>query len=380
MTIKPVNIQPDPIITPRKDVPSKKSVKGDSISLGQSGDSPEMFTRMNTLRSEAMKKSSSAGKVETGYQSGFVNDFVDARQVDNKLMELASRFPDMVTVTTRDYKTEGYDGKETSLRGPAPLRYVRIGAPGQNDKAKDKKPGVLVMAAPHAREVVEPMTMLEAAEQLLVNYDPESKDPKKQEITNLVDSVDIYVIGASNPDGLNFAIHDDPMWRKTRSSIPGSKEKGVDCNRNYDYQWLPGDPSSQVYSGEKPFSEPETRNMAQVVDDHPNIRFVADFHSYGEQIRRPMGVKDPKDLARYKQYQKRMSDAIRSHRGTDYDLIESKVVNGSSDDYFYFKKGKFAFCIENGQAFRPELPEALQVKDENVNCVMELLRIARDEG
>ncbi len=381
MSINPVNIKIDAVMTHKKGIVAEKSVSSeDRVSLGNGGKKPEIFDRMNDLKSEAMKKSSTVKPADEAYQKGFVTDFVDARQVDNKLIELAERFPDMITLHTRDYTTEGYDGKVESLQGPAPLRYIRIGAPDQDDETRSKKPGVFLIAAPHAREVVPPMVMLEAAEQLAVNFNPDSTDPKVQEVTELVRDVDIYIIGASNPDGLNYAIHDDPMWRKTRCTIPGSDEKGVDGNRNFDYLWVPGDPASQTYPGPYPESEPETKNMVQVVEDHPNIQFVADFHSYGEQIRIPINVQDAEDLKKFQHYQKRMKDAIKEHRGKEYDKIESLVVNGASDDYFYFVKGKFAFVIEMGGAFRPELDEALQVKDENVNCVMELLRIARDEN
>jgi len=316
-------------------------------------------------------------KVSSRFRSDFVTDFVDARQVDNKIMELARKYPDLVDITTRKERTWGYDGKKLELQGPAPLRYMRI---GKKTKDRDKKVGVLLNAAPHAREVMQPMVMLETLQQLLENYNPDSKDPQVKELTELMDSVDIYMVPVSNPDGLNYALYDDPMWRKTREPIPGTNEVGVDCNRNYDFGWERRDPDSSTYSGEFPFSEKETRNTAKIIDEHPNIKFVGDFHSAGEEIRRPKGVTDPDDLKSYKIFQERMQKAISSLRGKKYDLIESNVVNGSSDDYFYFKKGAYSFVIENGTEYKPPLDEALKIVKENTEGAKELLRIARDYG
>jgi len=326
--------------------PAKKEerplVPEEKVDIGKGEDN--FLLSMARLKEQSELAGQSKIKTDT-FKSGFVTDFVDAKQVDDKMLELAKLYPDMVQITTRDYMTSGYDGKVKSLRGPAPLRYMRI---GKKDEDKSNKPGVLLAAAPHAREVMQPMIMLETVQQLLTNYDPDSDDPACQEITKLMDSVDVYIVPVSNPDGLNFAMHDDPMWRKTRSKVPGSDEIGVDCNRNYDHKWEKRDPSRHTYGGHAPFSEPETRNVKSIVEEHPNIKFVNDYHSAGNQVRRPLNVTDEKDLKYFKEIQQRLHDSIKSSRGKEYDMIESKVVNGSSDDYFYFEKGIFAFVIEDG--------------------------------
>ena len=349
---------------------AKSGVLKDMVSLsGLKGDA--------FLDNIAKLKGQSEVKTSEAFKSGFVTDFVDGKQVDDKMLELAKAYPDMVTLVTRDYKTSGYDGKVKNLRGPAPLRYMRI---GKKNKDKSDKVGVLLLAAPHAREVMQPMIMLETAEQLLANYNHDSDDPKIKELTELVDDVDIYVVPVTNPDGLTYALYDDPMWRKTRSKIPGSNHQGVDCNRNYDYSWELGDPESNGYGGPAPFSEPETRNAASIIDEHPNIKFVADFHSRGNEIRRPIGVQDKEDLEFYKNIQQRMHNAIKGSRGKEYDMIESRVVHGTSDDYFYYKKGAYALVIEDGLQYKPPLNEALGIVQECTDGAKELLRIARDYG
>ena len=373
MNIEPVRFSPLP--TPQVNVP-KAIVQEEMPIKDNFSSSPQpdiaLMPDISGIKTSATKE---AAEVSTEFKTGFVTDFVDARQVDNKVMELAKKFPHLMDITTRKERTSGYDGRMLELRGPAPLRYIRI---GKKDEDRDKKTGVLLMASPHAREVMQPMIMLETLQQLLENYNPDSKDPKVKEITDLMDSVDIYMIPVSNPDGLNYALYDDPSWRKTRSSQPGTLEVGVDCNRNYDYGWLRMNPSEETYSGPYPFSEPETRNSANIVDEHPNIKFVSDYHSRGEEIRRPKGVTDPRDLKNFREFQERMQSAIGSIRGKKYDLVESNVVNGSSDDYFYFKKGVYSFVVEDGLAFKPPIGEALNVVAENTEGAKELLRIAKD--
>ncbi len=314
------------------------------------------------------------GPVGLGFQSGFVTGYLEPSEVESRARALAERYPDLVELVERPYQTEGYDGSREDLQGPARLYYLRLG-PRQPDR--DQKLGVFQFAAPHAREWVDPMIMVELAEQLVVNYDPDSEDPRVRENTQLLDSLDIFIAPMTNPDGTNFSFHDSPRWRKNRADV-GEGERGVDINRNYPYQWLPSEEkSSFTYSGSGPASEPETRHIIEVVEDHPNIRFVVDWHSSGEQIRKPWGISD-QDLPLYEQFHSRLQEAIASHRGTEYEMIYSLVINGSSDDYFYHDKGLFSTTMETAKEFQPEVPEALEVMRENVEGAHEVLRFARD--
>lgn len=348
----------------------------DSVNLSSRGDS--FLSSMNELRVFARGKTKELSTVsQASFKSGFVNDYMDARQIDNRVMDLAVRYPDLVKVTTRDFKTEGYDGKEESLRVPSPLRYVTLSTGKKSDR---EKPGVLLMASPHAREKVNPLVMVELLEELCANYNPGSSDPKIREITTLVDSLNIYIVPVSNPDGLSYAVHDDARWRKTRSSIPGSQEKGVDINRNFDYMWEPSEPSAQTYSGTAPFSEPETRHIARIAEEHPDIRFACDFHSMGEEVRIPVGIEDSGDMEIYRTVQQRMISAIGESRGKHYEPVFSDVVNGASDDYLYHKKGIYALVVEDGSAFSPPRDEALNVVKDITAGAIELLKVACEMG
>lgn len=309
------------------------------------------------------------------YKSGFIKEYLDSAKVEKIVQGLMIRHPQLITRQIREYKTSGYNGKMEKLRGPSSLGYLII----KNKKnTNQRKVGVLLIAAPHAREVMQPMIMLEVASQLTENFNPRSDNIAIKEVCKFLNKLNVYIIPVSNPDGLNYALYDNPLWRKTRCPIAGSTHRGVDCNRNYDYRWQESKPALAFYSGAYPFSEPETRNIRDVVEEHPEIMFVCDFHSRGEQIRRPHGIKNKKHIKQYKYFQKRIQKAIKQSRGRKYRIVVSKVVNGASDDYFYFKKGKFAFVLEDGRLYKPELTEALAVVRECTEGAKEFLKIALD--
>lgn len=76
---------------------------------------------------------------------------------------------------------------------------------------------------------------------------------------------------------------------------------GVDINRNYGYNFGEGDnkedPCSETYRGKGPFSEPETRNMRDfLTKNKDDIKFVYNFHSFGNKFVIPFNGKFPNDL------------------------------------------------------------------------------------
>lgn len=221
------------------------------------------------------------------------------------------------------------------------------------------------------------MTMMELTEQLVRNYDPTSEDPAVMANTELLNELDVFIAINTNPDGHNFAIYDDPEWRKNRAPLP-SGDVGVDINRNYPYDWAKSnEPASLVFSGAGPASEPETQALLQVRQKHPNIKFVVDWHSYGEEIRRPLGVSE-EDNKVYDAMHGRVQKAIEGVAGNKYDTVVSQVTKGTSDDHFYKVDGALSTVMETGKAFIPEESEALVVMEESVAGAREYLEVALD--
>lgn len=310
----------------------------------------------------------------SSFVQGFVDGYLSPSVIKDRCRALAKEFPDLVEIIETGVETRGYDGKKTELQGPDRLFYMRLG-PKTEDR--DQKTGVFQFASPHARELVNPMSMMELTEQLVRNYDPNSEDPEVQANTRLLDQLDVFVAPMTNPDGANFALYDDAGWRKNRVPTVG-RSVGVDVNRNYPYQWEPSSrPDGQTYSGTGPASEKETQNLLQVVKDHSNIKYVVDWHSYSEEIRRPLGASE-KDNAVYDDLHERVRTAIRGVAKHDYQPTVSQVTNGSSDDHFYHVEGIFSTVVETGKEFQPRKDEALVVMRESVAGAREFLQAAVD--
>jgi hypothetical protein len=196
-------------------------------------------------------------------------------------------------------------------RGPFEYSVMRIGK-----KRDGKKVGVFLYCQQHAREWATPLTCLETAEQLLRNYGTDKTTQK------LVDTLDIFILPSSNPDGSHHSIHnfnsqrrnmtnhcvvggkveDDPnaanFWTPRvnpstnvpyTNTDPASRNLwGVDLNRNNTFGTLfdgyigaSHSCTSDTYTGPAEASEPEIRNELWVADTFKNIKFSNNIHSFG---------------------------------------------------------------------------------------------------
>jgi hypothetical protein len=187
---------------------------------------------------------------------------------------------------------------------------------------KGNRNGVLLLGGVHARELMNPEAIVDLAADLLYSYahdtdityavpgstnagpgsGPLGATWEAAEIRMMLESLDIWMVPCSNPDGHDYVISTDNLWRKNRHPEPGScsdgtQPVGVDLNRNCDIVWgviPPGGETScnpcdqMVYCGPYAFSEPESANIKQFLLDHPIYTF-ADVHSYEQMILYPWG-------------------------------------------------------------------------------------------
>jgi Zinc carboxypeptidase/Chitobiase/beta-hexosaminidase C-terminal domain len=201
-------------------------------------------------------------------------------------------------------------------RGPYQYSVMRIG------KERDgSKVGVFLYCQQHAREWATPLTCLETASQLLTNY---AVDERTRELVN---TLDIFILPVSNPDGGHYSHHDFNFQRRNmtnhcvvggqetddanaanfwqfRSPPPGNAAYiandpaardawGVDLNRNntfgtiFDtfggqtYIGASHSCTSDVYTGPGEASEPEIKNELWIADTFDNIKFSNNIHSFG---------------------------------------------------------------------------------------------------
>jgi carboxypeptidase T len=242
---------------------------------------------------------------------------------------------------------ESYEGRD--------LWAVKI----SDDVAADEdEPEVLFVGLHHAREHLSVEMALYTLHLFADNY---GTDPR---IRGIVDSREVYVVFALDPDGGEYDIADGyyHAWRKNRQPNGGSTHTGTDLNRNYGYGWgccggSSGDPASRFYRGSSAFSAPETARLrdfvdGRVVDGEQQIETAIDFHSYGEIITWPYGytlADVPSDMAQDDHDAfVAMGEAMSATLG--YTPLQpsddSYISDGSMADWAYGVHGIFAYSFE----------------------------------
>ena len=263
---------------------------------------------------------------------------------------------------------------EASIQG-RPVYALRMRAgDGENRR------GVLLVGGTHARELMNPDAVVELAVDLLVSYARssdivyEGRTWPANDVRIILETLDLWLLPCSNPDGRDYVMTVDDLWRKNRRDNPGTPCDGVDLNRNLDILWgvtegqTSCSPCSDVYCGPSAFSEPETRNVKYLLDAH-RIDCFADVHSYSELILYPWGhaatqtvdstqrftglpsgtcapigqpgyqeYMTPRDLLRFQTVGQRIADDIAAVRGriyTNQPGVALYPTTGTHSDYAY---------------------------------------------
>ncbi|GGM37520.1 carboxypeptidase T [Longimycelium tulufanense] len=159
-----------------------------------------------------------------------------------------------------------------------------------NAAADENEPEVLFTCNQHAREHLTVEMCLRIVQRFTEGYGEDAN------ITQFVNSREIYVIPSVNPDGSEYDIETGRYrgWRKNRQPT-----NGTDPNRNWGYKWgccggSSGNPNSETYRGTAPFSAPETARVrdfvnSRVVGGKQQITAHIDFHTYSELVLWPWG-------------------------------------------------------------------------------------------
>jgi murein tripeptide amidase MpaA len=225
--------------------------------------------------------------------------YLNVVEVESALQVVAATHPGFTELVTLPHRT--WDNRV--------CRAVRVAA----DLAT-ARPTVILVAGVHAREWGGPDILVSFVERVtaaaaagagisLPGYSVPAAD-----VERIVAGLDVVVFPQANPDGRAHSMRPggDEMWRTNRRPSPVG---GVDVNRNYDWLWdfrRHFDPRAiargevsvsdvrgrDTYHGPDAFSEPETRNVAWLVDRYPTTRFLVDVHSFSELILYPWGDDD----------------------------------------------------------------------------------------
>ncbi|XP_062502923.1 carboxypeptidase B-like [Corticium candelabrum] len=244
--------------------------------------------------------------------------------------ELSSEYSELVK-----YEVIGLSGEDRVM--PA----IRIGA----ENAREK---IYFQCQIHAREWISGAVCMYVVDYLVSSYG------EVEEVTSLLEKLQILVVPFANPDGYQYTWTDDRMWRKNRAMNEGSSCRGVDLNRNYNDHWNEGgsssNPCSETYHGHSAESEPETHVVCSFFRDNGPIIGAIDWHSYSQLILRPYGwtSEDSPDESLLKELGDGMSRSAYNVHGMQYSSQKSiglYPATGTASDWFY---GTDATSTNNG--------------------------------
>ncbi|KFO29345.1 Carboxypeptidase A2 [Fukomys damarensis] len=212
------------------------------------------------------------------------------------------------------------------------------------------KPAIWLDAGIHAREWVTQATALWIANKIASDY---GNDPST---TSILDTMDIFLLPVTNPDGYVFSHTQNRMWRKTRSKVSGSLCVGVDANRNWDAGFGgPGasnSPCSDSYHGPRANSEVEVKSIVDFIKSHGAVKAFLTLHSYSQLLMFPYGYTCTKsdNFDELEEVAQKASQSVTSLYGTKYEVgpICSVIyqASGGSIDWSYDSGIKYSFAFE----------------------------------
>ena len=226
-----------------------------------------------------------------------------------------------------------------------------------NVAVDESEPEVLFDGLTHADEHMGLEMTLRIMHWLADGYGKDSR------ITNIVNSREVWIILAVNPDGAEYDIAGGRFhyWRKNRQPNAGTTAIGTDLNRNFGYRWGGGgrtsaNPEAITYRGPYAFSAPESRNVrdfltSRVVGGRQQIRTAITFHEAGRLVMWPYGytyADVPPDMTRDDHAAlaiigRRMASTSGYKPEQASDLY---ITSGTTRDYEYGTYRIFAYTFE----------------------------------
>jgi len=279
---------------------------------------------------------------ETFSVNGEAQKYHSYDEVNSILGALVGRNPSIANVMTLGRTVENRN-----------VPIVRISGKSPAEAESAKLPTVMFMGCHHAREHLSVETPLKFIEYLLANYG------KDENITRLLDTREIFIAPMVNPDGHVYDFREGgrgKMWRKNRRANSGGTF-GVDLNRNYGFKWGTGGssttPSSDVYMGPTPFSEPETQNVRDFVRSQKRMTTLLSFHTFSELVLYPWGHTyddiGQNGLGTVEDHNvfKKMATQMAGWNGyTPQQASDLYIASGDTTDWAYGELGIYAFTFE----------------------------------
>ena len=250
--------------------------------------------------------------------------------------------------------------------------------------ASDGKPVFLQMGAHHAREWPSAEHAMEWAFELVKGY--EAGDER---VTDLMAATRAVVVPVVNPDGFNISREAGLLGGREGpeelvnivAAVPGEYrrkncrfvndakggtclqpslgllEPGVDPNRNYPGFWGgPGAsdlPLAQDYRGPGPSSEPEVRNVRDLISKR-HVTTLITNHTFSNLVLRPPGLQS-QGVTPDEEIYKALGDAMAAQNGyASQHGFELYDTTGTTEDWSYYATGGLGYTFEIGPShFHP---------------------------
>lgn len=296
---------------------------------------------------------------------------------NNEMKQLVQDNPTLVKPLVLPFKT--YEGR--SVQG------IEI---TEDVSAKDGKPVFLQMGVHHAREWPAGEHAMEWAYELINGY--KAGNPR---VRRLLGETRTIVIPIVNPDGFNHSrtrgaaaavggggrgapdpgednetanIVSNPTGEYRRKNCrladnsasgncdaafaAGLAATGVDPNRNYGGLWGGPGASEMIvdedYRGPGPFSEPETKNIQNLVSTRQVTTLITN-HTFSDLILRPPGLLSLGDPPDENRGYKALGDAMAAENGyLSQKSFELYDTTGTTEDWSYGATGGYGFTFEIG--------------------------------
>jgi len=286
------------------------------------------------------------------------------QQTCDFLQECVKKYPDIITIQSIGKTHENRD--------------IMLATISLNVENADLKPAMLYTGTIHAREWIGNELAVSFIDYLLSNY---STNPK---ILKTLTKNTLYIVPCLNPDGFEYSRTHFSFWRKNRRDN-GDGTFGVDLNRNFSVGYQKSkDTASNVYSGPKPFSEPETKAMKNFVDSKDNITIALDYHSQGNVFfpAHKFNHESEIDGTDLNTICANMNYEIHKVTGRKYGIHRgkppTKLISGSGREYYY-SKGIIAVVVEVGTRNIPDFMQNMKESiDENIPALLKTLGEAQN--
>lgn len=229
------------------------------------------------------------------------------------------------------------------------------------------KPAFLMTGLQHSREWPTVELTMEFVNDILMN------SKSDLEIGRLLDNMRLLVVPVVSPDGYemsrtllveqkrrNCRVEDGKIPTFEQCANPANRMTGVDLNRNYAAFWggsgASVSPRGDSYRGAAPFSEPEVRNIRDLMATNQVVVALSNHTPDERVLRAPSAVEEPvpADIVPYDSLAQALGRDLNWPAGPWPEIYYT--ASGTMEEFGYYSAGTFGFTFENtpgGRGFHP---------------------------